>query len=169
MWNASSIHQALSVSIWSPNHMGTSTRAFANCRPITHRKPIAMAGIIWQAFSLSLALVCVVNGHSNTFCDTKPGVPFDFYSSYNRYINCCHSFQLDHQVDISLYLTEAIALRHSREVAYQCLKPSWCTISPISLLASWPLKSIPFQVSHKCLWWLHMYSPFYASGHSQTH
>ena len=26
-------------------------------------------------------------------------------------------FQLDHQVDISLYLTEATALRHSRELA----------------------------------------------------
>ena len=34
-------------------------------------------------------------------------------------------FQMDHQVSISLYLTEATALRHSKELAG--LKPSWCT------------------------------------------
>ena len=34
-------------------------------------------------------------------------------------------FQWDHQVDISLYLTEATARHHSGELA--SLKPSWCT------------------------------------------
>jgi hypothetical protein len=33
-----------------------------------------------------------------------------------------YSFELDHQVDISLYLTEVTALHHSRELAG--LKPS---------------------------------------------
>ena len=40
-------------------------------------------------------------------------------------------FQLDHQVDISLYLTEATALRHCRELAN--LKLLWCIFNPISL------------------------------------
>ena len=40
-------------------------------------------------------------------------------------------FQLDHQMDINLYLMEATALCHSRELA--SLKPSWCTFNPISL------------------------------------
>ena len=40
--------------------------------------------------------------------------------------------QLDHQVDINLYLMEAIALCHSRELVG--LKPLWCTCSPFSLL-----------------------------------
>ena len=39
-------------------------------------------------------------------------------------------FQSDHPVDISLYLTEASTLHHSRELAG--LKPSWCTSSPTS-------------------------------------
>ena len=40
-------------------------------------------------------------------------------------------FQLDHQVDISLYLTEATALQHSRKLVG--FKPLWCTFKPISL------------------------------------
>jgi hypothetical protein len=100
-----------------------------------------MAGVILQAFSLSLALVCV-NGHGDTFCDTKPGVPFDFYY-FVQQVHCCHSFQLDHQVDISLYLTEANTLRHSGEVAG--LKGTRCIFTPIGLLASWPLKFISFH------------------------
>jgi len=43
-------------------------------------------------------------------------------------------FQLDQKVDISLYLTEATALRHSRKLAG--FKPTRCTISPTSLFAS---------------------------------
>ena len=39
-------------------------------------------------------------------------------------------FQLNHQVHIGLYLTEATALRHSRELVG--LEPSWCTFSFIS-------------------------------------
>jgi hypothetical protein len=38
--------------------------------------------------------------------------------------------QLNHQVDINLYLTKATALRHSRDLVD--FKPSWCTFSPIS-------------------------------------
>ena len=41
------------------------------------------------------------------------------------------SFQLDHQVDISLYLTEATTLLHSKELVG--LKPSRFTFSLISL------------------------------------
>ena len=39
-------------------------------------------------------------------------------------------FQLDHQVDIGLYLTEATALHNSN--AWAGLKPSRSTFSPIS-------------------------------------
>ena len=52
-------------------------------------------------------------------------------------------FQLDHQVGSSLYLIKAIALRHSRELTG--LKPSQCTFSTISILASRTLKSISFD------------------------
>ena len=38
-------------------------------------------------------------------------------------------FQLDHQVNISLYLTESTSLHRSRELTG--LKPSWCAFSPI--------------------------------------
>ena len=57
----------------------------------------------------------------------------------NKFSSLCKSvvlgsfrsfFQLNHQVDISLYLTEATALRHSREVVG--LEPSWCTFNFIS-------------------------------------
>ena len=40
-------------------------------------------------------------------------------------------FKLDQQDDISLYLTEATALRHSRELVG--FEPSWCAFNPISL------------------------------------
>ena len=40
-------------------------------------------------------------------------------------------FQSDQQINISLYLTEATALRHSKEL--NGLKPSWCTFNPVSL------------------------------------
>ena len=40
-------------------------------------------------------------------------------------------FQVDQQVNISLYLTEATTLHHSKELT--SLKPSWSTFSPISL------------------------------------
>ena len=142
MWNARKLrHLYIYLKL---KHTETWMWAFANCRPIAHRKLIAMAGVILQAFSLSLALVCV-NGHGDTFCNTKPGVPFDFYY-FVLQVHCCHSFQLDHQVDISLYLTEATTLCHYGEVA--CLKVAWCTFSLIGLLASWLLISISFQVSH---------------------
>ena len=36
-------------------------------------------------------------------------------------------FQWDHQVNTNRYLTEAVALRYSRELA--CSTPSWCTFS----------------------------------------
>ena len=54
-------------------------------------------------------------------------------------------FQLDHQVDIGLYLMEAITLCHSKKLAG--LKPSWCTVLSVSLAfsASWNLKSISFH------------------------
>ena len=37
---------------------------------------------------------------------------------------------MEHQVDISLYVTEATALRHYRKLAG--LKPSWCTSIPLA-------------------------------------
>ena len=43
-------------------------------------------------------------------------------------------FQLDHQVDVSLYLVEAMAICYSRELT--SLIPSRCTFSPWSFLAS---------------------------------
>ena len=52
-------------------------------------------------------------------------------------------FQLDHQVNISLYLTEATTLHHSKESTG--LTPSWCFPSLIHLLASQTLKSISFH------------------------
>ena len=55
-------------------------------------------------------------------------------------------FQLDHQVDISLYLTEATALRHSMKLAN--LRPSWCAFRLISILASLTLKSISIHFIH---------------------
>ena len=48
-------------------------------------------------------------------------------------------FQLDHQVDISLYLTKANALYYYRELA--SLSTSLCTFNPIGLLPSATLKS----------------------------
>ena len=50
------------------------------------------------------------------------------------------SFQLDQQVDISLYITEATALRHSREFSW--FDTIVFTFSSISFLAFWTLKSI---------------------------
>ena len=65
-------------------------------------------------------------------------------------------FQLDHQVEISLYLTEATALRHSWKLGG--LTPSWCTFSPISLLG--PLYTMDHEVGslkiplfHGPTWW----------------
>jgi len=56
----------------------------------------------------------------------------------------------DHQVGISLHLTEAATLCHSRKLA--CFKPwSWCSFCPISLLASWTLKTTSFHW-HRQLW-----------------
>ena len=52
-------------------------------------------------------------------------------------------FQLNHQVDISLYLTEATSLCHSRDLVG--LTTSRCTLSPCSLLAFQTLVSIPFH------------------------
>ena len=52
-------------------------------------------------------------------------------------------FRLDQQVNISLYLIEAIALRHSRELIG--LKPSWCTFNPISLFGFPDFKSVSFH------------------------
>jgi hypothetical protein len=52
-------------------------------------------------------------------------------------------FQLDYQVHYTYYLNEATALCNSRELTFST--PSWCTSSPISLLASWTLKSISCQ------------------------
>jgi hypothetical protein len=49
-------------------------------------------------------------------------------------------FQSNHQVDVSLYLTHANVLCHSRELA--SLKASYSTFSPVGLLASRTLKSI---------------------------
>ena len=42
-------------------------------------------------------------------------------------------FQFDHQVDINFFLKEVATLCHSRELVD--LKPSWCPVNPISLLA----------------------------------
>jgi hypothetical protein len=55
--------------------------------------------------------------------------------------------QLNHQVDISLYLTEAMALCHSRHLVG--LTPSQSTLSPCSLLAPQTLVSIPFHYTWK--------------------
>ena len=52
-------------------------------------------------------------------------------------------FQLDHQIDIMLYLTEAITLCHSRELVGPTL--SWCTVSPISLSTSKTLRKYSLQ------------------------
>lgn len=43
-------------------------------------------------------------------------------------------FQLDYQVDISLYLTRIIIFQYFRELV--SLSSSWCTLSPITFLAS---------------------------------
>ena len=56
-------------------------------------------------------------------------------------------FQLDHQVDISLYLKEAIALYHSRELAG--LTSSSCNLCPISLLAPKISKAFSFHYQNK--------------------
>lgn len=48
-------------------------------------------------------------------------------------------FQSDHEVGISLYLTEVTPLCHSKKLA--SLKPSLCIFNPISLLAFRSLKS----------------------------
>ena len=52
-------------------------------------------------------------------------------------------FQMDHQVNVSIYLTQATTLHHSRELA--SLTSSWCIISPIRLLASKTFKPISFH------------------------
>ena len=57
-------------------------------------------------------------------------------------------FQLDHLVDISLHLTEATALHHFRALAD--LKPSWCTLTRISLLTFQTLESISFPLRPSC-------------------
>ena len=49
---------------------------------------------------------------------------------------------LDHQVDINLYFTEVTALCYCREVG---LKPSWCTLDPLTFLACHTLESISFH------------------------
>ena len=64
-------------------------------------------------------------------------------------------FQLDHQFEISLYLTEATTLHHARELA--TLTPSWCIFSLISLSTYCTLKSSSFHweaprcVENNCL------------------
>ena len=54
-------------------------------------------------------------------------------------------FQFDQQVNICFYLTEATALRHSRESTG--LKPSLCTFNPISLF-NFPDSRINFTSLH---------------------
>lgn len=44
------------------------------------------------------------------------------------------SFNWDHQIDVSLYFTQAIAFRHLRKLAG--FTPSSCTLIPVSLLTS---------------------------------
>ena len=55
-------------------------------------------------------------------------------------------FQLDHQVDINLYLTKATALHHSKELA--SLRPPWCTFNPIHLFLFPYLTSMSAQSPH---------------------
>ena len=58
-------------------------------------------------------------------------------------------FQLDQQVDITLYLTKAIALHHSRESAG--LEPPWYIVSPIGLLGFKDFKINLFSLeSERC-------------------
>jgi hypothetical protein len=68
--------------------------------------------------------------------------------------------QLDHQVDISLYLTEATILHHSRELI------SWCETIPLAFLASWPswrcLKPLQECLQNRIL-------RFSYSNHTATH
>ena len=69
-------------------------------------------------------------------------------------------FQLDYQVDISLYLPEAAALHHSKESTN--LKPSSCAFSPIDLFGfpDFKINFISFLITqkknhiwcNKCLW-----------------
>ena len=63
--------------------------------------------------------------------------------------NLKYFFQLDQQIDISLYLTEATIVRHCRELVG--LIPSWCDFSPISLF-SYPNFTVSFiSVHNLCL------------------
>ena len=55
-------------------------------------------------------------------------------------------FHLSHQVDISIYLIEATAVFHSRELA--SLTPICCPFIPISLLTSWTWRSISFHLPY---------------------
>ena len=54
-------------------------------------------------------------------------------------------FQLDHQVDISLYLIEATTLHHFGESTSLTLL--LCTFNPISVLAFEALKSFSFHLN----------------------
>ena len=61
-------------------------------------------------------------------------------------------FQLDHQVDVSLCLTEAIAYRYYRELAFST--PSWCTSSPISFwLPGLQIHFILLEILFLHDWW----------------
>ena len=53
-------------------------------------------------------------------------------------------FQLDHEVDISFYLKEFIALCYSRELVF--FDTNLVCFQLISLLTSWSLKSISFHI-----------------------
>ena len=54
-------------------------------------------------------------------------------------------FQLDQDVDISLFLTKTIAFCNSRELVG--LKPSWCSFNPISFFdfLNFKIKPISFH------------------------
>ena len=73
-------------------------------------------------------------------------LPFFWQTRLISYLICL-SFGLwrvqKEDLDISLYLTEATALRHSKEWTY--LTPSWCIFDPISLSTSWTLTPISFH------------------------
>ena len=92
---------------------------------------------------------------SNAMCPLYNSIKDKFQTLYENVlllsITFKSFFQLDHEVDISLYIMEATTLRHPTKLAN--LKPSWCIICPISLLASRTLKSISlYFISFRWRW-----------------
>lgn len=86
-------------------------------------------------------LECPYNVIGDEFSSLFENIVWGSLKSFSR---------LHQQVDICIYLTESTALCQSR--ASTSLKPSCCTLRPITRLALWTLKSMSIHLNSRAIY-----------------